>query len=215
MRKKSKRQLMIGAGLLILFALWTILVHRVDVRPIGPQGSSVGFAALNGAVHNFTGVNMLLYTITDWLGLVPIGIALGFGILGLSQWIRRRRLLQVDRSILALGGFYIVVMAVFVCFEVFVINYRPVLIEGRLEASYPSSTTMLAICVLSTAVLQFRSRIEKPVLRRWVISLSLALLAFLVIGRVISGVHWFSDILGGAVLSAGLVSTYYALSGLE
>ena len=112
-----------------------------DVQPIGPNGSRVGFAAINGAFHALTGVHWALYTLTDWLGLVPIGIAFGFAVLGLVQLIRRKSLLRVDRDILMLGGFYIVVLAAYVLFETVVINYRPVLIGGKLEASYPSEVT--------------------------------------------------------------------------
>ena len=101
------------------------------------NGSRVGFAAINGAFHALTGVHWALYTLTDWLGLVPIGIALGFAVLGLVQLIRRKSLLKVDRDILILGGFYIVVLAAYLLFETVVINFRPVLIDGKLEASYP------------------------------------------------------------------------------
>ena len=159
MEKKNKKALVCGASLLIAFVLWTVLVCLVDVQAIGPEGSSVGFGTLNGYVHDLTGVNMSLYVITDWLGLVPIGIAFGFAVLGLVQLIKRKSLLKVDRSILVLGGFYIVVMAVYILFETVVINYRPTLIDGYLEASYPSSTTMLVMCVMPTAMMQLRDRL--------------------------------------------------------
>jgi undecaprenyl-diphosphatase len=182
------------------FAVWTVAVCFVDVQSIGPQGSAVGFATVNGAFHRLTGVHMALYTITDWLSLIPVAVICGFGLLGLVQWIRRKRLQRVDQSILVLGGFYLVVMAFYLLFENLVINRRPVLIGGFLEASYPSSTTMLALCVLPTAMLRLRSR--------WVRFLLAALTAFLVIGRLLCGVHWVSDIIGGALLSAGLVTLY-------
>ena len=198
--------------MLAVFILWTAAVCVVDVQPIGPQGSAVGFAAINGYFHDLTDVHMRLYTITDWLGLVSLGTAMGFALLGLVQWIRRKRLLKVDRSILVLGGFYLVVMAVFVFFEQFVVNYRPVLIEGILEASYPSSTTMLVLCVMPTAAMQLWDRIQKGVLRRCVISLITVFAVFMVVGRLASGVHWLTDIVGGCLLSAGLVMLYDAFA---
>ena len=207
----KKRSFCLAIVLLAMFVLWTIAVSRVDVRTIGPQESSVGFAALNGFVHNLTGVHMLLYTITDWLGLVPIALGLGFALLGLVQWIKRKHLLKVDRSILVLGGFYILVMAAYLFFESFVINYRPVLIEGILEASYPSSTTMLSLCVMPTAILQFRQRIRSPKLRRYVCGTAGAFTVFMTVGRLLSGVHWFSDIIGGILVSCGLVLLYDAI----
>ena len=208
MEKKNKKRLVLGVSLVVAFVLWTILVCFVDVQAIGPEGSSVGFAALNGFVHELTGVNWLLYTITDWLGIVPIAVALGFAILGLVQLIKRKSLWKVDHSILALGVFYIVVMVSYIFFEVVVINYRPTLIDGYLEASYPSSTTMLVMCVMPTAAMQLNGRIKNTVLRRFAVIAIVIFTAFMVIGRLVSGVHWITDIIGGALLSAGLVTIY-------
>ena len=207
----KRKSFYIGLGLLVLFIIWTVALHFVDVGAIGPQGSSVGFASLNKVIHNITGMHMSLYTITDWLGLVPICFITGFGILGLCQWIKRKNLFKVDYSILTLGGFYIVVMALYIFFEMFVVNYRPILINGILEASYPSSTTMLVMCVMPTAVMQLNTRIKNSILKRCVAFIITAFIVFMVIGRLVSGVHWFSDIVGGAMLSSGLVMIYDSL----
>ena len=200
--------------MLAVFVLWTVLICFVDVQAIGPEGSSVGFSTINGFIHELTGVNWFLYTVTDWLGLVPIGVAFGFAVLGLVQWIKRKSLLKVDRSILTLGGFYIVVMTVYILFEIVVINYRPTLINGHLEASYPSSTTMLVMCVMPTAMMQLRARIKNDLFRRCVMFAIAVFIAFMVIGRLVSGVHWISDIIGGVLLSAGLVMMYYSVSNI-
>ena len=210
MKKGRHRELCIAVCLLAAFALWTTLVRITDVQAIGPRESAVGFATVNKAFHDLTGVHMSLYIITDWLGLVPIGVAMGFAILGLAQWIKRKRLLQVDRSILALGGFYLAVIAVYVFFEMVVVNYRPVLIDGFLEASYPSSTTMLVLCVMPAAIMQFNARIRNRGIRRCVAFAIVGFTAFMVVGRLVSGVHWLSDIIGGALVSSGLVMMYHA-----
>lgn len=215
MKKETKKNFGIAAILLGAFVVWTAAVRLVDVQPIGPQGSAVGFATINGWVHSLAGVHMSLYTVTDWLGLVPIGVAMGFALLGLIQWIKRKHLRQVDYSIIVLGGFYLLVMAAYVLFEVFVINYRPVLINGCLEASYPSSTTMLVLCVMPTTLMQLNARIKSQTLKRWVGFGITAFILFMVIGRLLSGVHWFTDIIGGALLSAGLVMLYHSVSSLE
>ena len=205
---KNRKCLFLGFGLLGAFVLWTVALGYVDVQAIGPGGSSVGFATMNRYMHHLTGTHFLLYTITDWLGLVPVGICLCFAILGLVQWIRRRQLFRVDPSILILGIFYLVVMAAYILFEMYPVNYRPVLISGYLEASYPSSTTMLVLCVMPTALIQLRRCIKRPGLRKWIAGLIIAFMAFMVLGRFLSGVHWFSDMLGGGFLSAGLVLLY-------
>ena len=214
MEKKNKKMLVVGTSLVVAFVLWTVLVRFVDVRAIGPEGSVVGFASLNGFIHKLTGVNWFLYTLTDWLGLVPIAVALGFAFLGLVQLIKRKSLWKVDYSILALGVFYIVVMTAYIFFEMVVINYRPTLIDGYLETSYPSSTTMLVTCVMPTAAIQLNARIKNPVIRRFVIITIVAFTAFMVIGRLVSGVHWITDIIGGVLLSAGLVMIYYSVSNI-
>ena len=215
MKKENQRNFCIAICMLLTFLLWTVAIQFVDVEAIGPQGSSVGFAAINQLVHNLTGVHMSLYTVTDWLGLVPLMFVMGFGTLGLIQWIKRKHLLKVDYSILVLGCFYIVVTAVYVLFEMLVVNYRPVLICGILEASYPSSTTMLVMCVMPTAIMQFNTRIKNNVLKCFVAAAIIAYIAFMVIGRLVSGVHWFTDIIGGALLSAGLVLMYRAIIDWE
>ena len=214
MEKKNSRLFWVGVGLLAVFVLWTVLIRFVDVEAIGPRQSSVGFATLNGYIHNLTGVNMSLYIITDWLGLVPIGVAFGFAVLGIVQCIKRKSLLKVDRSILTLGGFYIVVMAVYILFEIVIINYRPTLIDGYLEASYPSSTTILVMCVMPTAMMQFRTRIKNDLFRRCVMLTITVFITFMVIGRLVSGVHWITDIIGGALLSTAIVLMYYSIGNI-
>ena len=209
----KKRSLYIAIGLLAAFVLWTAAICLIDVQAIGPQESTVGFATLNRFVHNLTGVHMPLYTLTDWLGLVPIAFGLGFAVVGLVQWFKRKCICKVDYSILVLGGFYIVTIAAYLFFERFVINYRPVLIAGFLEASYPSSTTTLVMCVMPTAMMQLHARIKNPALRLCVTLAIAAFTLFMIVGRLLSGVHWLTDIIGGALLSAGLVMIYDSIIG--
>ena len=212
MRNKNRKKFYGAVCLLLAFGLWTTALCAVDVQPIGPMGSAVGFAKLNGAFHELAGVHMSLYVLTDWLSLIPLGFVMGFALLGLGQWVQRKHLFKVDRSILVLGGFYAVVMAAFLFFEKCVVNFRPVLIEGTLEASYPSSTTMLAMCVMPTAIMQIKERVESRRIRKFAVWGMRAFAVFMVVGRLFSGVHWLSDIIGGALLSAGLVLLYGVFS---
>ena len=202
------KKLYLSIGLLITFVLWTTAVCFFDVQTIGPCGSAVGFATVNAFFHTLTGVNMTLYTVTDWLGLVPFFTAFGFAVFGLVQWIQRKKITKVDKSIVVLGGFYVVVIALYLLFEEYVINFRPVLIMGVLEASYPSSTTLLTLCVMPTAKTQLHMRIKNKTFLKCVRLLIDIFMVFMVIGRVIAGVHWISDIVGGVLLSMGLVQMY-------
>ena len=215
MKKKFRKNIYVTLALFLLFVLWTLAIKLIDVQSIGPNGSEVGFAALNGLIHNVTGVHMELYIITDWLGLVPVFAAFGFAVLGLVQLIKRRSFLKVDYSILVLGGFYILVISAYILFEMFAVNYRPVLIDGYLEASYPSSTTLLVMCVMPTSVMQLHTRIKNKNIRNIISVVIYAFMAFIVIGRFVSGVHWLTDIVGGIILSAGLVMLYYSVSSFD
>lgn len=205
---KEKRNLLTGIGLIAAFILWTVLVQCVDVQPVGQNGTNIGFAAFNVRFHQLTGENMTLYKITDWLEIVPILICVGFAILGLVQLIKRRSIRRVDPDILMLGVYYVVVFLCYLIFEMIPINYRSVLIEGKLEASYPSSTTLLVLAVLPTLMLQAFRRATKPLIRSLSAVFTIAFSAFMVIGRLLSGVHWVTDIIASVILSAGLFLVY-------
>ena len=208
MNIENKHIFRMALGFLAAFMLWTAAICLIDVQAIGPLESRVGFAMLNRFFHSLTGVHMALYTITDWLSLIPLASVLAFAALGLTQWIQRKKLSKVDRSILLLGSFYVVVMILYALFEFVIVNYRPVLINGILEASYPSSTTMLVLTVMPTTIMQLNTRIKTSAHKQWVLWTITVFSAFMVIGRLVSGVHWLTDIIGGALLSTGLVLLY-------
>ena len=208
MKRNEKTHLWVGIGFLIVFLLWTALIRCVDVQAVGPRGTRVGFTAFNLWFHHLTGVHMTIYTITDWLGLVPIVICLCFGAVGLIQMVRRRSLRRVDPDIVLLGLYYILVILAYLVFEMVPINYRPILINGALEASYPSSTTLLVLSVMPTLVFQVGRRCERKTVTRAVSIIVVLFSAFMVIGRSVSGVHWATDIVGSVLLSFGLFKLY-------
>ena len=208
MNEKGKRDLSAGMGFLGAFVLWTVLIQCVDVQAVGPKGTKIGFASFNVWFHQITGVHMTIYTITDWLGLVPIFICLCFGGLGLAQLFQRRSLRRVDPDSLLLGLYYILVIFAYLIFEMIPINCRPILIEGRLEASYPSSTTLLVLSVMPTLKFQTDRRCADSRLRKAAGMFAIVFSAFMVIGRLVSGVHWATDIVASVLLSAGLFLLY-------
>ena len=208
MKDTGKKDLLAGTALLVTFALWTVLIRHIDVQNAGPNGTEIGFATVNVWFHRLTGVHLLVYTITDWLGLVPMIICMCFGVLGLAQLVKRRSLLKVDFDILLLGAYYVVVIVVYLLFEMVPINYRPILIDGNLEASYPSSTTLLVLTVMLTLKYQSDRRIANPVTRKAISVFVIVFSAFIVIGRLIAGVHWITDIMGSVFFSSGLFLIY-------
>ena len=203
--------LIVGVIFIALFIVWTILIGVIDVKPIGVNKTIIGFATINTWFHNLTGVNMTLYNITDWLGLVPVFICTVFGMLGLFQLIKRKSLLKVDFDIIALGIYYIIVISGYIIFEMIPINYRPILINGILESSYPSSTTLLVLSVMPTVIFQSSKRLKNPQIKKITVFVTIVFSLFMVIFRLVSGVHWITDIIGSCFLSAGLFYIYKAI----
>ena len=208
MKKNEKNTLITGTIMLILFAVWTVLIQTVDVQAVGQNGTDIGFAGLNVWFHKTTGVHMWVYTVTDWLGLVPIFICMIFGVVGLVQLIKRRSLLKVDKDIILLGIYYILVIFGYLILEMIPINYRPILIEGRMEASYPSSTTLLVMSVMPTLAFQVHRRIRNTKVKYGIYAFTVLFTAFMVVGRTVAGVHWLTDIAGSVLLSSGLYLIY-------
>ena len=208
MKEKGKR--LSGAGCILIagFVIWTLLIQKVDVQPLGVNGTNIGFATINCWFHQLTGVHMEIYTITDWLGLVPIFICMIFGGIGCVQLMKGRSLFKVDYDIILLGIYYVLVVLGYLIFEMIPINYRPILIEGVMEASYPSSTTLLVLCVMPTLIEQVNRRSEKKMVKKIVNVIVICFSAFMVLGRLISGVHWLTDIVGSIMLSAGMFCVY-------
>lgn len=211
MKKNGKKELKVGGSLLVIFTIWTGLVQCVDVKPIGANTTDIGFSTLNSYFHQMTGVHMTLYTITDWLGLIPIFVCVVFGGLGLVQLIKRKSLFKVDKDLILLGIYYFIVIMGYLIFEMIPINYRPILIDGRLEASYPSSTTLLVLSVMPTLILQVKRRSTHILITKIVSVVTILFSLFMVIARLTCGVHWLTDIIGALILSTGLYYLYKAL----
>ncbi len=208
MRKNGRKTLALGIAVIFMFAIWTLLIQTADVKPLGQNGTNIGFAALNIRFFRLTGVHMTLYTVTDWFGLVPLVVCMTFGMIGFVQMIRRKSLLKVDVDIILLGVYYIIVIFGYLIFEMIPINYRPIPIDGRMEASYPSSTTLLVLSVMPTLIFQIKRRVKSVSAANITVVITAVFSAFMVIGRLVSGVHWFTDILGGVLLSGGLFYIY-------
>lgn len=210
-RKNHRIYFCIAAILLLAFILFTAIILTVDVQPVGPEKSLVGLASLNEFVHNMFGINLFWYSITEWTGIIAIGIAAGFGLLGFIQLLKRKSLKRIDTPIVILGVFYGVVIFFYLLFEIVIINYRPIIINGSLEASFPSSHTMIIICIMATAIMQFNVSLKSRRIRIAANLISSLIIVITIIGRTVSGVHWFTDIIGGSLLGSALVMLYYSV----
>ena len=210
--KTKKRLFFVSIAFIFAFALWTVLIQIIDVKSIGVNDTDVGFATINSRFHSLIGVNMTLYSITDWAGLVPIFVCMLFGVTGLFQAVKRKSLIKVDSDIIILGVYYVIVILCYLIFEMIPVNYRPILINGIMEASYPSSTTLLVLCVMPTLVFQVKNRVKNVTFKTIICIITILFSVFMVAGRLISGVHWVTDIIGSVFLSAGLYNLYKAFA---
>ena len=207
---KSKKRFFISVILILVAIVFTFLVKAVDVKQIGVNGTNIGFATLNIFIFETIGINMIWYHITDWLGLIPIFMAMFYAIIGFIQLIKRKSFFKVDKELIMLGLFYIIVISIYIFFENVIVNYRPILMNGFLEASYPSSHTLMTICLCGSSIIVNKKLFNNKISKSMNI-LSLVIIVITIIGRTISGVHWFTDIIGGIVISISLLMTFYSL----
>lgn len=209
--KKSSRALGAGIIFLLLFIAFTFVISQIDVQGIGPEGSLVGLSTVNGLARDLIGTNDLCYTVSEWLGYLSLLVAALLCVVGLVQWISRRSLARVDRELLWMYVFFAVVVLLYILFEYVVINYRPVLEDGELAASYPSSHTVLVFSVFGMAIAgRFGSIFGSRGLRTAACWISGILIVAMIATRLISGVHWVTDIIGGLLLSCCVVCFYTA-----
>lgn len=193
----------------VIFAIFTDLVSLIDVQSIGPSRSAVGFATLNGKFWRFTGIHTSLFTITDFLAIIAIIVMIYFAAYAAYQLMTRKSFFSVDSQFYALGITYIIMIIVYLIFEVIIINYRPVLIDDVLEASYPSSHTMLSVTVFITGAMEYyRMFSQKKALRITFVSICIVFTLISVLGRLFAGVHWLTDIIGSLLLSTALIFTF-------
>lgn len=209
-RNRSQKKFVWAFLLFALFLLFTLALKTVDVQPIGPEDSRVGFAGINRFFFQLLGVSDFWYGLTKLLGYLAFLVVGAFALTGLLQLIQRRSLKKVDYRIWLLAGFYVLVAGFYVLFEKIVVNYRPVILDEAvgLEASYPSSHTMMLICIMATAHYLLPRLCKNAALVSIGRALCVVMIVVMPIGRLLSGVHWFTDIMGACLLSTALVKFY-------
>lgn len=212
-KKKASAYFVLAGAFAILLTALTVCLCFVDRRGAGPVDTVVGLATLNGAAFDLFGVNYDLYELTELLGYLTLALAGGLALLIPIQWIRRRSIKKVDRELICMAGLWVAVVAVYVIFELVSPNCRPVLMpdETAAEASFPSSHTLLALCVLIPAATYFNRRVKTEAIRIPAVALCPALASVIAVCRLLSGAHWLTDIVGGVLIAATLLSVYYGV----
>ena len=210
----KRRNLIIIILLLMFSIIFIVLLKNVDIKCNAVNNSCIGFATVNQFIFDKIGVNMTWYTITDWLGIIPVLISMVYALVGLKQLIKRKNIKKVDNEIIILGIFYIIVISIYVLFEKYIINYRPILMNGFLEASFPSSHTLMTICLCGSSII-INNKLFKNRFTKVLNSIFLLIIIITVIGRFISGVHWFTDIIGGILISSFLLMLFYSVVNIK
>ncbi|MBP5428299.1 MAG: phosphatase PAP2 family protein [Clostridia bacterium] len=212
--KKNWKPL-VGAAFLLLFVILIALLKTVDVEINAETGKEIGLSSVNFAVRDAVGEHYRLYDLTQYLGYFAILLAAGFAVwAGVRVLYFRFSFRKAGIDFLVLGGLYLVTVLFYVLFEIAVVNYRPILLDGKAEASFPSSHTVLSIIVFASAARMLYRRFA-PRVNYLLFSLPFyALAAFAVVARLLSGVHWLTDIIGGVLLSVALLFLFSFFSDL-
>ena len=212
MNKQAKFQLILSGVLFALFILLLILVLTVDVRPIAPDGSNVGLSTINEAIADAVGVNDGWKKLTDVLLIVAMIEAVVFAGLGVFQGIKRKSLKEIDYTLIALAITYLTIVFLYIFFELVVINRRPILADGKADPSFPSTHTLVILGILGTGVTEINYLVKNKPIRICAYIISYAVMLLAVVGRLLAGVHWFTDILAGILLSQAIVAAYNGVS---
>jgi len=200
--------LVLAVVLFVAFAAFTYLVRTYDVAPVGYNGAEVGFSKLNAAAHEMFPGDDGSYELTKILGYICLIAVAVNGLEAAIDFFRHKgRISRMHKRNVITCIYYVVVGGFYVLFEFVVINTRPI----SAEASYPSSHTMLALCVLySVFVLlgfsSWRYKFMASILRVICVVAMISMVVF----RFLSGVHWLTDICGGILLSLSLMCLYRA-----
>ena len=210
---EKNKKLVITAALTLGTFFYTILIGVVDRKPIGPEESKVGWAALNGSFRDAIGENPVWDKITDVMMIIAILTAVSFIAIGVIQLIQTKNVFKVEKTIWGLAGVYVLMVLLYIIFDKIIkINMRPIIEDGgKLECSYPSSHVFIICTIMGTAYVawgKIRFFKEKSMVLECLRISAIAVMAITVAGRLVSGVHWFTDIWGGVLFAAMLISAY-------
>ena len=207
MKKIFNLEIIVSIVCFLLFILLIVLLKTVDVQIVGATRSQIGLGTLNKTVFETIGTSKFWYNLTEVFGYFAILVALAFGGLGFYQLIKRKSLVKVDKNLYAMLGLYVIVAITYIFFEKVIINFRPV-VNQELEASFPSSHTLLVLCFLGAGIIESDYLFKDKTINLTVKIIAFVIMLLTVVGRLLAGVHWFTDILGSMFISASFIALY-------
>ena len=193
-----------------LFLLLILLLRTVDIQAVGPAGTSVGLASLNNGFHTGIGVHPFWSTVSNILGIIAIASAAGWALLGALPLIREKSLKKADPNLILLGILFLVTILIYLFFNLVTVNARPVLMKNETvpEASFPSSHVMMILVAMLGSIKMLNHYVRNLEQRRLFQLICWFVLIFSVFARMLSGVHWFTDIIGGILIAICLFSLF-------
>lgn len=213
MTKKSLEKFVLTACMFMLFILFTVAVKSVDTTLI--WGEEIGFSRVNLAVHQIIQTNETFDLLSDLCFGFSICLAIALVVVGVVQLVKRKSIKKVDKEILIAGVVLVLTAVVYLFFEFVIINYRPILVDGELEASYPSSHILFGMVINIISLGYLNKVIKAPKFKIPALAGVGAVTLLGVVFRVLSGVHWLTDIVGALLISLALVMLYFSCTELE
>lgn len=195
---------------LVLFIIWTILVKTVDVHYITDIGF-LGFYSVNQNINDWVKTlnNSLFDKISNILLIVSIVTVFIFAIVGLVQLIKRKSFAKVDPIIYILLGLYVLSAIFYLVFELMKINFSPLSTKEDIKTSYPSTHLFISCSYVSAAVFVLFEYFDfKKIIKYIILGLLVIFVAIVFIIRLMSGNHYFTDLIGGLLLTISLVSLF-------
>ena len=211
-----KKKFLVAGIFTGLFACLAIMLKTINVNVDPITGSEIGLADINRGVFDKFGASKTWDTVSDVLIAISIVVAVVFVTIGVMQLVKRKKLNKVDRELYTLAGLYGLTALLYVVFEkIIVINYRPILVEGgKMEASFPSTHTMVSCVILWSATILISKYIKNVKLSRALQVICVLMPIMIGVGRILAGMHWFTDVLGAMLLSAALVCVFWGVTEL-
>lgn len=208
MKTKLKISLIFSLLFFAAFITLIVLVKSVDVARIGDSQVEIGLSTVNEKIFGRYGYLKFWHKLTNVLGYLSLFVAAFFVVYGIISLIKVKKISKLDKDFFALAASYVIMAFFYILFEKAIVNYRPIILNGKLEASFPSSHTMLTLVILGTAIVEIQRKIKNSTARYALTVVCEIIMAVMVVGRLLAGVHWFTDILGGVLLSGFIVSGF-------
>ena len=192
-----------------LFIVLFILLKTVDVKEVGLYGLNHTY------YHEY---NKVLDIISD----VIFYIVLAFNIflIGFVIYKMVKKKEKIDYKFLV----YVLVLSlgiiIWLLFDyVFKINNRPNIIDGKVEASFPSTHVLLTTYIMLSSPYIFLKMDGKKGLENQnklgfeeiITIIFMAIMLVMVILRLYSGMHWLTDCVAGLLLGIFLFGIYYLI----